>query len=66
MVGYGGELRFDRSRPDGMPFKGLDSSRLHEMGWRPGWTLRRGLERTYEWFVDDARPDAGSKSRAGP
>ena len=25
VVGYRGELRFDRSRPDGMPFKALDS-----------------------------------------
>ena len=51
VVGYRGELRFDRTRPDGMPFKGLDSLQLRGMGWRPAWTLRRGVERTYEWFV---------------
>lgn len=52
VVGYRGELRFDPSRPDGLQFKGLDSTPLREMGWRPGWTLRPGLERTYEWFLE--------------
>jgi GDP-L-fucose synthase len=47
VVGYRGALRFDTSRPDGMPFKGLDSSELHRLGWRPRWTLRDGLEATY-------------------
>lgn len=50
VVGYEGEIRFDSSRPDGMPFKGLDSSLLHGLGWRPSWTLRRGLEETYRWY----------------
>lgn len=50
VVGYKGEIRFDSSRPDGMPFKGLDSSLLHSLGWRPSWTLRRGLEETYRWY----------------
>lgn len=50
MVGYGGQLRFDRSRPDGMPFKGLDTTPLHAMGWTPRWDLQQGLARTYEWF----------------
>ena len=51
IVGYGGTLRFDRSRPDGMPLKGLDTTPLRAMGWTPRWDLRRGLARTYEWFV---------------
>jgi GDP-L-fucose synthase len=51
VVGYRGELRFDRTKPDGMPFKGLDSTRLREMGWKPRWSLRDGLTRTYEWFL---------------
>jgi GDP-L-fucose synthase len=48
VVGYRGELRFDRSKPDGMPLKGLDSTPLHGMGWQPSWDLRRGLAQTYE------------------
>ena len=51
VVGYRGEIRFDRRKPDGMPFKGLDSSVLHGLGWRPKWTLARGLEETYQWYL---------------
>ena len=51
VVGYKGQLRYDRSKPDGMPFKGLDSSPLNRMGWKPEHDLRRGLEETYMWFV---------------
>lgn len=51
IVGYVGQLRFDRSRPDGMPFKGLDTAPLRAMGWTPRWDLRRGLTRTCEWFL---------------
>ena len=51
VVGFRGEIRFDRSRPDGMPYKGLDSSVLHGLGWRPKWTLARGLEETYRWYT---------------
>ena len=51
IVGYRGELRFDRTRPDGMPFKGLDSTALRDLGWKPAWSLRDGLRRTYEWFL---------------
>lgn len=50
VVGYAGEIRFDRSRPDGMPFKGLDSTVLRNLGWQPAWSLRRGLERTHQWY----------------
>jgi GDP-L-fucose synthase len=50
VVGYRGELRFDTTRPDGTPVKVLDSTVLHELGWRPQWDLRHGLERTYEWL----------------
>lgn len=53
VVGYRGELKFDRTKPDGMPFKGLDSTPLQHMGWKPQWDLRRGLARTYEWFLTE-------------
>ena len=56
-VGYAGALRFDASKPDGMPVKVLDSSALLALGWRPQTPLREALRATYEWFVrraDDA------------
>jgi GDP-L-fucose synthase len=49
-VGFKGELRFDRSMPDGTPRKLLDTSRLTALGWQPKITLDVGLTSTYDWF----------------
>ena len=51
VVDYRGRLRFDSSRPDGMPRKCLDSSRLFDLGWRPTTPLHKALESTYTWFL---------------
>jgi len=53
VVGYRGELRFDTAKPDGMPRKLLDSSRLAAMGWTPKIPLREGLQGYYRWFLDN-------------
>ena len=55
IVDYRGKLVFDSSRPDGMPRKLLDSSRLTTMGWRARTPLRSGLERTYAAFLAGER-----------
>jgi GDP-L-fucose synthase len=52
IIGYRGELRFDATKPDGMPLKSLDCSELFAMGWEPKVPLRLGLEKTYEWLVE--------------
>jgi GDP-L-fucose synthase len=49
-VGYKGELRFDRSKPDGTPRKLLDTSRLAALGWQPKIPLEAGLASTYAWY----------------
>jgi GDP-L-fucose synthase len=53
-VKYGGEIRYDRSKPDGMPRKVLDGSKLAETGWQPSVSLDEGLSRTYQWFANSA------------
>jgi GDP-L-fucose synthase len=52
IIGFQGELRFDTTKPDGMPRKLLDVSRLHALGWRAKIGLREGIERTYAWYVE--------------
>jgi GDP-L-fucose synthase len=47
-VGFEGRLVFDASKPDGMPRKLLDSTRIRALGWRPTVALREGLQRAYE------------------
>jgi GDP-L-fucose synthase len=51
VVGYRGALRFDASKPDGMPRKLLDVSRLAALGWEAKMPLRRGIEETYVSFM---------------
>jgi GDP-L-fucose synthase len=55
VVGYRGQLTFDRTRPDGTPRKALDSSRIHTLGWRARVRLREGLEQTYRWYLASSR-----------
>ncbi len=50
------ELIFDSSKPDGMPRKVLDVSRLHSLGWHPTIPLPEGIRSTYEWFLDQPIP----------
>jgi GDP-L-fucose synthase len=47
-VGFTGRLVFDASKPDGMPRKLLDSTRIRSLGWRPTVDLREGLRRAYD------------------
>ena len=53
VVGYEGKLLFDPTKPEGMPRKLLDVTRLHEAGWRHRIGLEEGLRRTYNWYLDD-------------
>lgn len=60
VVGYAGELRFDTSKPDGMPFKALDSTALLSLGWRPEVPFEAGLRRTYLYFLERVPNHAGA------
>lgn len=48
VVGYGGAIVYDRSRPDGTPRKLVDVSRIHALGWRARIPLEQGIRETYE------------------
>lgn len=52
VVGGRSEIRYDRSKPDGTPRKLLDVSKLKSLGWTAQTSLRTGLEKTYEWYVE--------------
>ncbi len=51
ICGFSGRLDYDTSKPDGMPVKVLDSSRLTALGWSPKVEFAEGLRRTYAWFL---------------
>ncbi len=50
VVGYGGELRFDSSKPDGTMRKLTDPSKLHSLGWHHKIEVEEGVRRLYEWY----------------
>jgi GDP-L-fucose synthase len=52
-IGYEGEILFDHSKPDGNPRKLLDSSKLFSLGWKPKYSLDKGIELTYRWYKDN-------------
>ena len=58
VVGYTGSLCHDTTRPEGMPRKSLDSSKLAGFGWRPSTPLAEGLAATYAYYL-------GAQSKSG-
>ena len=51
IVGFNGDIEFDRSKPDGTPRKMLDSSLLKKLGWSSRISLDEGLKLTYDDFL---------------
>ena len=51
VVGFDGELSWDKTKPDGTPRKLLDLSKLRGLGWTPTIPLRDGIAQTYKWFL---------------
>jgi GDP-L-fucose synthase len=58
-VGFGGEIQWDTSRPNGTPRKLLDIRRIATLGWKPRIELHRGLREIYSWFQENT--DYGKK-----
>ena len=54
-TGFGGELVFDHTKPDGTPRKFLDSSKLHGLGFKHKTSLREGARLMYEWYLKAGR-----------
>lgn len=48
IVGFGGELVFDTSMPDGTFRKVMDVSKLESLGWKPAISFEEGIRRTYQ------------------
>lgn len=52
-VGYRGDILWDTSKPDGTPRKLLDVGLLQRLGWQYSVELDEGIERTYQWFLQN-------------
>ena len=50
VTGFAGGIEWDATKPNGMAKKVMDSSRIHQLGWRHTTELEAGLRQTYRWF----------------
>jgi len=51
VIGYGGEIKFDTTKPDGTPRKLMDVSKLHGKGWKHTVELPEGIKMAYQDFL---------------
>lgn len=54
VLGYGGDLIWDASKPDGTPQKLLDVSKLNRIGWKHKVSLKEGIKATYRWYIEQS------------
>jgi len=52
ITAYKGDLVYNTNKPDGMPEKVLDSSKLFAMGWTPKYRFDESVNITYQWYME--------------
>jgi GDP-L-fucose synthase len=53
VIGYTGKIVLDSSKPNGTPRKLLNSEKINLLGWKAQIDLRNGIEKTYDWFLNN-------------
>lgn len=53
IVGYEGDIFWNKDHPNGTMKKLMDSSKIKLLGWEPRTTLEDGIKETYKWFLDN-------------
>lgn len=54
-VGFGGEVKFDATKPDGTPRKLIDVNKLHTLGWHHKVEIEEGVRKLFDWYRDTLR-----------
>ena len=54
VVGYDRSINWDTSKPNGTPRKVMNVERIKSLGWEPKIGLREGIEKTYQWYKENA------------
>jgi GDP-L-fucose synthase len=55
ITGHQGDIIWDSSKPDGTPRKLMNISKMHEIGWKHKVDLNKGIELTYNWFLENTK-----------
>jgi len=53
VIGYSGNVVFDKSKPDGTPKKILNIDKISKLGWKPSTPLKEGINRVYQWALEN-------------
>ncbi|MFD2529235.1 GDP-L-fucose synthase family protein [Polaribacter marinaquae] len=53
VTGHEGDIVWDAEKPDGTPRKLMDVSKMQHIGWEYSTELQDGIEKTYEWFLEN-------------
>jgi GDP-L-fucose synthase len=53
ITGHQGAIIWDATKPDGTPRKLMDISKMHDLGWQHKVDLEQGIQRTYDWFLEN-------------
>lgn len=54
ITGHKGEIIWDSTKPDGTPRKLMDVSKMHNLGWKHKIELQEGIQKTYNWFLENS------------
>ena len=54
VVGYDRDINWDFTKPNGTPRKVMNVDRIKALGWEPKISLREGIEKTYQWYKENA------------
>lgn len=52
-------------KPSGIPSKLMDSSRIMELGWKPETSLKEGIKKVYEWYLENRASGESGKHATG-
>ena len=53
VIGHQGNIVWDASKPDGTPRKLMDVSKMKSIGWQYSTELEEGIEKTYDWYLEN-------------
>lgn len=53
IIGHEGKILWDTNKPNGTPRKLMDVSKMKNIGWEYSTELELGIEKTYQWFLEN-------------
>jgi len=60
VIGYEGSFAHDLTKPAGMRRKMMDVSVAHDLGWKAATSLREGMQKTYDYYLEELRTENAS------